>query len=201
MNRKLLKVIVGCIGTVLILGIIGIFIANYAVVKVLDMLSSESEVTSVATVQDEVRDTPPPQEKYMEDSSVSEPPNLETQDKAKVQEVENLQQNDRTKDNSSLPTGTVTKKRVKQVQESLTTVDKAKIISIMSKSLTRKNSEILWDMSKGGLSIEEKKEAKELLLEMLSSDDYNALSTLAKKYGISKGKTYDEAKQELKLQP
>jgi hypothetical protein len=201
MNRKLLKVIVGCIGMVLILGIIGIFIANYAVVKVLDMLSSESEVTTVATVQDEVRDTPPRQVKNMEDSSVPEPPNLETQDKAKVQEVENVQQNDRTKDNSSLPTGNVTKQRVKQVQESLTTVDKAKIISIMSKSLTRKNSEKLWDMSKGGLSIEEKQEAKELLLGMLTSDDYNALSTLAKKYGISKGKTYNEAKQELKLQP
>jgi len=167
----------------------------------LDMLSSESEVTSVATVQDEVRDTPPRQVKNMEDSSVPEPPNLETQDKAKVQEVENVQQNDRTKDNSSLPTGNVTKQRVKQVQESLTTVDKAKIISIMSKSLTRKNSEKLWDMSKGGLSIEEKQEAKELLLGMLTSDDYNALSTLAKKYGISKGKTYNEAKQELKLQP
>ncbi|MNP13930.1 hypothetical protein D3C76_1062320 [compost metagenome] len=121
------------------------------------------------------------------------------QEPKKVQASESTKES--TKDNTTRPTGAITKQKVEQVQESLTAADKAKIITIMTHSLNRANSQKLWEMAKGGLSLEEKQEAKELLLVMLSPEDYNELSSLAKKYGISKGKTYDEAQLELNLQP
>lgn len=204
MNRKLLKVIIRCIGIVLIIGICGLFLANYAVVKVLDILSSESEVTATVSVQEDVVATAETNIITEQDHAAAQKV-IKDQEPKKVQPSESTKdsKNDSTnstKDNTSRPTGAITKQKVEQVQESLTAADKAKIITIMTQSLNRANSQELWEMAKGGLSLEEKQEAKEVLLVMLSPEDYNELSSLAQKYGISKGKTYDEAQLELNLQ-
>lgn len=205
-SRKFLKRIVWCMGIVLVIGICGLFIANYTVTKFMDVFAFESKGT--------------PSDGLLEDPLSSKGIDGSSEQFAVItQDKENVQDKDQNKDkmqdkvqdkmqdksmgakNSNQPTGTVSDQQVNHVQESLTARDKANIISIMASSLDRSSSEKLWDLAKGGLTVAEKQEAKELLLATLSPDDYNKLSKMAKKYGISKGKTYDEAKREQNLQP
>lgn len=47
-------------------------------------------------------------------------------------------------------------------------------------------------MAKGGLTTEEKREARSIILGKVSTEQYNELSQIAKKYGVSQGKTHDQ---------
>ncbi|WP_438349500.1 hypothetical protein ACP8HI_02100 [Paenibacillus sp. FA6] len=219
-SGKRLKRIIWCLGIVLVIGFCGLFIADYTVLKLMDVFTSETEETWRVT--DTLQEDPLPlkdldesvasHDKQSVVESEKDSPEQQTgvtQENDKVKEKEKVQEKDQDKvndkgvevNNSSQPTGTVSDQQVNHVQESLTAGDKANIISIMASNLDRSSSEKLWELAKGGLTVAEKREAKELLLTTLSSDDYNKLSKMAKKYGISKGKTYDEAKRELNLQP
>ncbi|WP_373230133.1 hypothetical protein [Cohnella sp.] len=168
-NKKFNKMIVRCICLVVVLSIFGLFMVNYAVNRVID--SFAAGVPNNQTLVE----------------SGDQPPTPSESTEAKQE-----------KGNDSLgkPTGTVTKEKAKEVREKLTVSDKTTVVSVIIKSLSVSDMKKLQDIAKGGLTVEEKREAKELLLAQLSSDDYNELSALAKKYGISRGNTYDEAKRE-----
>ncbi len=208
MIRKPLKVIVWCIGIVAIVSICSWYVADYAVIKVMDILVMESDETDSTAVQEDIAKLPAKEENNQEPAKVKQPltkqrdrsnsSSVPDDDKLIEDEVASSEK-DENKVSSSKTTGTVSKQKVKHVQESLTTADKAKIITIMTGSVTLSNAEKLLDMAKGGLTVAEKQQAKELLLVTLSPEDYNVLSALAKKYGISRGKTYDESKKELNL--
>lgn len=209
MIRKPLKVIVWCIGIVVIVSICSWYVADYAVIKVMDILVMESDETHSKAVQEEdIAKLQAKEENNQKPAKVKQPltkqrdrsnsSSVPDDDKLIEDEVASSEK-DENKVSSSKPTGTVSKQKVKLVQESLTTADKAKIITIMTGSVTLSNAEKLLDMAKGGLTVAEKQQAKELLLVTLSPEDYNVLSALAKKYGISRGKTYDESKKELNL--
>jgi hypothetical protein len=180
-NRKLKKMIVWCFGFVVVLGIGGLLTANYAVSRVMDSFAAGLEADSGSDDQTPVLS--------------GEQPSTPTKSAEVKQEkgVANLGKPTGTV--TGKPTGTVTKEQAKEVQKNLTVSDKATVVSVILKSLNVSDMKKLRDMAKGGLTVEEKREAKELLLAKLSSVDYNELSALAKKYGISRGKTYDEAKQ------
>ena len=210
-RRKRLKQIIWCLGIVLVIGIGGLFIADYTVLKLMDVITSESE--EIQRVPDPLQEDPLPLKDLDEPvASQDNQPVMESENDSPEQQTGVTQENDKVKvpednhdkgqvNNVSQPTGTVTDQQVNQVKESLTAGDKTNIISIMASSLDRSSSEKLWNLAKGGLTVAEKQEAKELLLTTLSPDDYNKLSKMAKKYGISKGKTYDEAEREMNLQP
>ncbi|MNY81848.1 hypothetical protein D3C86_2236360 [compost metagenome] len=51
-------------------------------------------------------------------------------------------------------------------------------------------------MAKGGLTIDEKREARSIILGKVSEEQYNELSQVAKKYGVSQGKTRDQTLKE-----
>lgn len=173
----------------------------------MDVLVMEPEETQSKAVQEDIAKLPA-REESKQDSTMDKYPLTDQQDRSilpsvpdvvKSDEQEVVSSEEENKVSSSKPTGTVSKQKVKQVQESLTPTDKAKIITIMTGSITLSNAQKLLDMAKGGLTLVEKQQAKELLLVTLSPEDYNVLSALAKKYGISRGKTYDESKKELNL--
>lgn len=176
----------------------------------MDILVMESDETHSKAVQDEEIAKLPAKEENNQEPVKIKQPLTEQRDRSHsslvvpdaVKSIEDevaSSEKDDNKVSSSKPTGTVSKQKVKHVQESLTTADKAKIITIITGSVTLSNAEKLLDMAKGGLTVAEKQQAKELLLVTLSPEDYNVLSALAKKYGISRGKTYDESKKELNL--
>ncbi|MNI53589.1 hypothetical protein D3C73_1084340 [compost metagenome] len=50
----------------------------------------------------------------------------------------------------------------------------------------------LQELAKGGLTIEEKREARSIILGKVSEEQYNELSQVAKKYGVSQGKSRDQ---------
>ncbi|MNR68230.1 hypothetical protein D3C85_1926620 [compost metagenome] len=45
-------------------------------------------------------------------------------------------------------------------------------------------------MAGNGLSVDEKKKAKDIILQKLTEDEYNQLIGIAAKYGLSQGKKY-----------
>ena len=72
--------------------------------------------------------------------------------------------------------------------------EKAKVVSILMGSLSADDISTLQKLAGGGLTVEEKREAKKLLLEKLTEDQYNELIAIAAKHGLSQGKTYSETK-------
>ncbi|CAH1206881.1 hypothetical protein PAECIP111893_02639 [Paenibacillus plantiphilus] len=48
----------------------------------------------------------------------------------------------------------------------------------------------------GGLTVEEKRELKRKAMEQLSEEEYNRLIAIAKKYGMSQGKSYKQSSEE-----
>jgi len=88
----------------------------------------------------------------------------------------------------------VTPDKAKEVEENVTVSEKAKVVSILMGSLSADDISTLQKLAGGGLTVEEKREAKKLLLEKLTEDQYNELIAIAAKHGLSQGKTYAETK-------
>jgi hypothetical protein len=181
-NRKLKFMIAGSIGIVVVLVVCGLFTVDYAVTRVMDSLTADLEADSVDGANSETESV---------DAAKKVSPSTTAPKEAS--EAKQKKSDDRL----SKPTGTVTKEQAIKVRDNLTVSDKAMVVSVLIKSLNLSDLKTLQMMASGGLTVEEKREAKQLLLGKLSSDKYNELSALAKKYGISRGNTYDKAKQEL----
>jgi len=86
----------------------------------------------------------------------------------------------------------VSVEKAEQIRESVTLGEKMTIASILDKS----DIDRFVDLAKGGLTVEDKRAARALLLEKLTEDEYDTLIAIAKKYGISQGKTYAEVKKD-----
>ncbi|WP_217596258.1 hypothetical protein [Cohnella sp. GbtcB17] len=86
------------------------------------------------------------------------------------------------------------------VKEDITFAEKTKLMTIMLKRLNATDIKALSDLAGGGLSVEKKKEAKKLILEKLSENEYDELIKIAQKYGLSQGKSYEDSKQEKGMQ-
>ncbi len=195
-NSKLNKMIAGCIGFAIVLGICGLFTAEYAVNRFMESFAEGLEADSLEAAKEESPSTTAPKEA---DVRASEPDNqtpAENEDQPQTSSKSAEAKQEKGGVRPSMPTGTVTKEQVREVQEKLTLSDKATVVSVILKNLSVSDLKQLRIIATRGLTVEEKREAKQLLLAKLSSDDYNELSALAKKYGISRGKSYDEAKQE-----
>lgn len=85
--------------------------------------------------------------------------------------------------------------KAKEVQENISVAEKAKVVTTLMGSLSASDIATLQKLASGGLSVEEKKEAKAIMLEKLSEDQYNELIAIAAKHGLSQGKTYSETEK------
>jgi len=92
-------------------------------------------------------------------------------------------------------TAEISTDKAKEVQDNITVAEKAKVVTTLMSSLSASDIATLQKLASGGLSVEEKKEAKELMLEKLSEDQYDELIKIAAKHGLSQGKTYSETKK------
>lgn len=86
--------------------------------------------------------------------------------------------------------------KAKHIKENVTVGDKANVASIVLGQLSMSDIKRLQELASGGLTIEEKKEARRIILDKVSPEQYNELSEIAKKYGVSQGKTYDQVQKE-----
>lgn len=93
-------------------------------------------------------------------------------------------------------TAEVSVDKAKEIEENITLKDKAKVVSTLMGNLSASDIATLQQLASGGLSVEKKKEARSLLLEKLSEDEYNELIAIAAKHGVSQGRQYAEVKDE-----
>lgn len=82
--------------------------------------------------------------------------------------------------------------KAKEVQENVTITDKANVAAIVAKQLSVSDIKRLQELAQGGLTTEEKREARSIILGKVTEEQYNELAQIAKKYGVSQGKTRDQ---------
>lgn len=90
----------------------------------------------------------------------------------------------------------VSAKKAQAIKEKVTASEKAEVASILIGNLSVSDIKLFQELAGGGMSVEEKKKARAVLLDKLSPEEYNKLSKIAGKYGVSEGKTYDEIKEQ-----
>jgi len=87
----------------------------------------------------------------------------------------------------------VTRDKVAAIQESVTLGEKMKLAGVLLKRLNSSDIDLFIQMLSGGMTVEEKREAKKIMLEKLTPEEYNELIQIAAKYGLSRGQTYEES--------
>jgi len=88
------------------------------------------------------------------------------------------------------------------VQDEISAKDKALVTSVLLKKLSPSDISLFMKLAGGGMTVEEKREAKKILLNKLTEEEYNELVAIAAKYGLSQGKSYAESKkQDLSARP
>ena len=90
----------------------------------------------------------------------------------------------------------ISQDKAKFVEEEITTKEKAKVVSILIGKLSPSEVALFLKMAGDGLTVDEKKEAKKLILKKLTENEYNELISIAAKYGLSQGKDYQESLNE-----
>ncbi|CDN46035.1 MULTISPECIES: hypothetical protein [unclassified Paenibacillus] len=91
--------------------------------------------------------------------------------------------------------GGLSVEEARQAGKKLSLSEKAEALRILTGSLGSKEIAVLKELAKGGLSQDEKREVKELLLEQLAPGDYNRLSALAFKAGAGGGGKAEQVKR------
>lgn len=86
----------------------------------------------------------------------------------------------------------ITTEKAKEVQDAITLKEKASVTSVLLKKLSASDLQLFAKMAGNGLSVDEKKKAKDIILQKLTEDEYNQLIGIAAKYGLSQGKKYAE---------
>ncbi|WP_342436972.1 hypothetical protein NSS79_27720 [Paenibacillus sp. FSL L8-0436] len=82
--------------------------------------------------------------------------------------------------------------KTKQIQENVTVKEKADVASIVLGQLSVADIKRLQELASGGLTLDEKREARQIILGKVSAEQYDDLSQIAKKYGVSRGLSHDE---------
>ncbi|WP_310829925.1 hypothetical protein [Paenibacillus pedocola] len=93
--------------------------------------------------------------------------------------------------------------KAKEIQENVTVKEKADVASIVMSQLSVSDIKRLQELASGGLTLDEKREARSIILGKVSEEQYNELSQIAKKYGVSEGKTQEQVlaeEEQLKAQ-
>lgn len=86
--------------------------------------------------------------------------------------------------------------KAKAVEEKITLKEQTKVATTLAKRLTAGEINQIIQFMQGGMSVSEKRQAKDIILGRLSAEEYNDLIQIAAKYGLSQGKSYEESLKE-----
>lgn len=203
-KKKWKKILIWAASIVVILGVGGLFAANYAVDKLISTLAAdlESDLLSEDVISNDTDVKP--------DEQADSPATEGKTDAATNTDTETVdsEQSGNTAGNDKSNTandpdkstegysGEVSIDKAKDLQEKITVSEKAQITSVFLKELSVSDIKELQGLASGGMSVEEKKKARSIILDKLSAEQYDELIQVAKKYGISQGKSYDEVVNE-----
>ncbi|WP_146762281.1 hypothetical protein [Paenibacillus contaminans] len=82
----------------------------------------------------------------------------------------------------------ISQDKAEAVEEKITIKEKTAVLSTLLKKLNASDIDTLKKLAGGGLSNEEKGEAKKIIMKKLTAEEYNRLIDIAAKYGLSQGK-------------
>ncbi|MEK4039035.1 hypothetical protein NYE44_24335 [Paenibacillus sp. FSL L8-0493] len=210
-NKRWKKILLWTLSVIVVLGVGGLFAANYAVDKLMnsmvDGFDLESEdnvgggqdqgiattdtvdVSNVDPVESAVPTTPPANDEGSSNQSSENNDKPSGETTASTTSEPTKAPSSEQKDGY---TAQVSTDKAKQIQENVTIKDKADVASIVLGQLSVSDINRLKDLAKGGLTLDEKREARSIILGKVSEEQYNELSQIAKKYGVSQGKSRDQ---------
>ena len=206
--KKWKKILIWVASIIVILGVGGIFAANYAVDKVIstlaadlenDLLSDEAVVAGTDTEHNGT-DQVVKDDQTSVDTEKTTTETVEKTDKSEQVSNNTLDSGPNESKDQDKPdegySAEVSVDKAKNLQGKITVSEKAQVSSVLLKELSMSDIKALQALASGGLNLEEKKQARSIILDKLSSEQYDELIRVAKKYGMSKGKSYDEVIKE-----
>lgn len=191
-GKKWKRILIWSVSFIVLLGIGGLIAANYAVNKVISTLAAdlENELKAVDKPSGDAANG-----KDSRDAAAEE----ETDKSGHASNGQDGQQGGESKEPEKPVedySSEISIDKAAAVQDSITVSEKASVTSVLLKQLDMSDIKILQALASGGLNQEEKKEARSIILEKLSAEQYDELIVIAQKYGLSKGKTYDQVIKE-----
>jgi hypothetical protein len=203
------KVLIWTLSVIVVLGVGGLFAANYAVDKLMNSMADGFDVEANDTgnvpqgqvVEPAVAESDPSAEPSATDAPESTPATEDSVNKDKTDGQQPVSDPskptpapvaDKNTDSKDGYTAQVSTDKAKDIQDSVTVKDKANVAAIVAGQLSVSDIKRLQELAKGGLTIDEKREARSIILGKVSEEQYNELSQVAKKYGVSQGKTRDQ---------
>jgi len=88
----------------------------------------------------------------------------------------------------------------KALQEKVTTKEKLAVAGVLMEKFSAGELKEFAALAADGITVEDKKAAKDTFLSRLSEEEYNRLIAIAAKYGLSQGRKYDESKQDIEAE-
>lgn len=205
-NKRWKKILLWTLSIIVVLGVGGLFAANYAVDKLMNSMADGFDLESEDQVSGGQDQGTAPEDTVADDKVepvASATPAPSTDDKGSkdttastTSEPTKAPSTDQKDTSSDGYTAQVSTDKAKEIQENVTMKDKADVAAIVLGQLSVSDINRLKDLAKGGLTIDEKREARSIILGKVSEEQYNELSQVAKKYGVSQGKTRDQVLKE-----
>lgn len=203
-KKKWNKILIWVVSIVVILGIGGLFAANYAMDKLISTLAVdlEKDLLSEDVISNDTDVKPDEQADQPTTSNDIDAVTNTDKEAVDSEQSENTTGNgvsDTANDPSKLTedyTAEVSVDKAKDLQEKITVSEKAQLTSVFLKELSMSDIKELQGLTSGGMSLEEKKKARSIILDKLSAEQYDELIQVAKKYGMSQGKSYDEVSKD-----
>lgn len=199
------KVLIWTLSVIVVLGVGGVFAANYAVDKLMNSMAGGFDVEAGNTpsvpqgqvIEPVVADSDPSAEPAasVDPASSSAPASTPASGNAADPAAASTDKPASTP--APTPAGVdglahISTDKAKEVQENVTITDKANVAAIVAKQFSVSDIKRLQELAQGGLTNEEKREARSIVLGKVSEEQYNELVQIAKKYGVSQGKTRDQ---------
>ncbi|GKU77031.1 hypothetical protein [Paenibacillus sp. L3-i20] len=196
-KKKWKKILIWTVSIIFVLGVGGLFAANYAMNKLISSLSSSLEIS--AQEERPVETTVPTPSESPKDIAEGEEVGTEPTPTSTTEITIKKDNKDNPSTKQPAPTeykAEITEDKAKEVQGKITVGEKAQLASVLLKELNADDLKALQSLAGDGLDPEEKKEARALILEKLSPEQYDELILIAKKYGLSQGRSYDEVSKD-----
>ncbi|MFD1772537.1 hypothetical protein [Paenibacillus rhizophilus] len=200
-KKRWTKILAWTLSVIIILGIGGAFAANYAVNKLMNSMADglATETGGIAEPQVSAAPASPTSSAVPQvtDSTITQPVNTAANSNANnntdTQPVkeQNKPSSSPAANSDSITeyTPQITTEKAKKIQENVSVKDKADVVSIVLGELSISDIKRLQTLAQGGLTVDEKKEARALVMGKVSEQQYNELVQIAKKYGVSEGKS------------
>jgi hypothetical protein len=209
-NKRWKKILLWTLSVIVVLGIGGLFAANYAVDKLMNSMADGFDLESEDQVSGDQDQGTAPKDTVVDgkvDPVASATPTPSTDDgdtgesgkdttASTTSEPTKAPSTDPKDTSSDGYTAQVSTDKAKEIQENVTMKDKADVAAIVLGQLSVSDINRLKELAKGGLTPKEKREARSIILGKVSEEQYNELSQVAKKYGVSQGKSRDQVLKE-----